>query len=242
MTSATNRLNRLPAAERGITIGDFLVPIRVSERMSSRVRHIALIVAGALLVALAAQLTIIQRGQTIPLFANFQIRLGESPVPITGQTFAVLLVGAALGFRRGAAALGLYLVLGLVLPVYAGGSSGLNTFASQGSGSLVLGATGGYLVGFVLAAAITGRLAELGWDRRLGGALAAMLIGNVVIYLVGIPWLALALPAKFAGARLETAIAFGLTPFILVDLIKLALAAGVFPFAWWVVGRHTNER
>lgn len=242
MTSATTRLNRLPADERGITIGDFLVPIRVGERISSRARHVALIVAGALFVALCAQLTIVPRHQVIPLFADFQVRLGESPVPITGQTFAVLLVGAALGFRRGVAALGLYLLLGLVLPVYAGGSSGLGAFVSQGSGSPVLGATGGYLIGFVLAAAITGRLAELGWDRRLGGALAAMLIGNVVVYLVGIPWLAMALPAKFAGVRLETAIAFGLTPFIIVDLLKLALAAGVFPFAWWVVGRHTDER
>ncbi len=242
MSSAASRLNRLPAAERGITIGDFLVPIRIGERISARVRHIALIVAGAMIVALCAQLTIVQTGQTIPLFADFSIRLGQSPVPITGQTFAVLLVGAALGLRRGAASIGLYLLLGLFLPVYAGGSSGIATLVSRHDGAIVLGATGGYLVGFVLAAAITGRLAELGWDRRLSGALAAMFIGNVVIYLVGVPWLALALPAEFADSRLQSAVAFGLTPFIVVDLIKLALAAGLFPTAWWVVGRNTGER
>jgi biotin transport system substrate-specific component len=242
MVSQASRLNRLPAAERGITIADFLVPIRIGERISTRARHIALIVAGALLVSLSAQLTIIQQGQTIPLFADFQIRLGQSPVPITGQTFAVLLVGAALGLRRGAAALGLYLILGLFLPVYAGGSSGAATIASSHNGSIVLGATGGYLVGFVAAAAVTGRLAELGWDRKIGGALVAMLAGNVVIYLIGVPWLALALPADFASTRLASAVAFGLTPFIVVDLIKLALAAGLFPLAWWVFGRSTDAR
>jgi biotin transport system substrate-specific component len=237
MVSPASRLNRLPAAERGITIADFLVPVQVGERISVRVRHVALIVAGALLVAICAQLTVVQQGQTIPFLADFQIRLGESPVPITGQTFAVLLVGAALGLRRGAAALGLYLLLGLVLPVYAGGTSGAAKIISGTDGRIVLGATGGYLVGFVLAAGITGRLAELGWDRRIGGALAAMFIGNVVIYLVGVPWLMAA-----TGFDLGKAISLGVAPFLVVDAIKLALAAGLFPFAWWVVGRSTDER
>ena len=137
------RLDRLPAAERGLTIADFLVPIMVGERMSVRLRHILLVAAGALLIALCARITIVQAGQTIPLVADFRIQLATTPVPITGQTFAVLLVGGALGFRRGALAVLLYLALGLFLPVYAGGASGLSTIVGRGDGSLVLGTTGG---------------------------------------------------------------------------------------------------
>lgn len=237
------RLDRLPAAERGLTIADFLVPIMVGERMSVRLRHVLLVAAGALLIALCARITIVQAGQTIPLVADFRIQLATTPVPITGQTFAVLLVGGALGFRRGVLAVLLYLALGLFLPVYAGGASGLSTIVGRSDGGLVLGATGGYLLGFILAAAITGRLAELGWDRHIGGATAAMLIGNVLVYVVGVPWLALALPPDVAGGdRLATAIALGLAPFVVVDLLKLVLAAAAFPFAWWIVGRRPGER
>jgi biotin transport system substrate-specific component len=238
MTIAIPGFDRLPADQRGITLADFLVPNQVGERIGSRARHISLIVAGALLIALTAQLTIVQEGQTIPLIADFRIKLASSPVPITGQTFGVLLVGGALGLRRGVSSVGLYLALGLLLPVYAGGGSGLDTFVSRdASGSIVLGATGGYLIGFVAAAAVTGRLAELGWDRHVLGAIAAMLLGNVVIYLVGVPWLAVAL-----GIDLPTAIAFGLTPFIVVDAIKLLLAAGTFRAAWWLIGRQPGDR
>lgn len=230
-------LDRLPAAERGITIADFLVPIRVGERVSSRVRHVALVVAGALFVSLAARLTIFQEGQTIPLLADFQVRLGESPVPITGQTFGVLLVGGALGLRRGAASLLLYLAMGLLLPVYAGDASGLDTFVSSEGGRIALAPTGGYLFGFVIAAALTGKLAEFGWDRRLGGAILAMLAGNLVIYLAGLPWLALS-----TGGTPEQVLAWGLTPFVVVDLVKLLAAAALFPAAWWIVGRNPGER
>jgi biotin transport system substrate-specific component len=233
---ATSRLTRVPALERGITIGDFLVPVAVAERIGSRLRHVALIVAGALLIAVCAQLTIVQTGQSIPVFADFRFRLADSPVPITGQTFAVLLVGGALGFRRGILAVGLYLVMGLALPVYAGGASGYERFVSTRDGAIVLGATGGYLVGFLASAAAIGRLAELGWDRRIGGAIAAMLIGNALVYVVGVPWLAVALHMDA-----QTAIAAGLTPFIVVDLLKLALAAVLFPVAWWVVGRRPGD-
>jgi biotin transport system substrate-specific component len=239
-----DRLDRLPAAERGLTIADFLVPVRVGERMGVGLRHALLVTLGALFIALCAQITIVQVGQTIPLVADFRIQLAVTPVPITGQTFAVLLVGGALGFRRGMLAVLLYLVAGLFLPVYAGGTSGIATIISRGdTGGLVLGLTGGYLLGFILAAAVTGRLAELGWDRHIGGATAAMLIGNVFIYVIGVPWLALALPASVAaGHRLETAIALGLAPFVVVDLLKLLLAAAVFPAAWWLVGRRPGER
>ena len=241
MTSVTSRLDRLPAEQRGLTIADFLVPIQLGERMSSRLRHVALIALGALLVAACAQVTIVQEGQTIPIVADFQIHLAKSPVPITGQTFAVLLVGGALGLRRGFLSIGLYLAMGLFLPFYAGGGSGLDTFLSRADGTIVLGATGGYLIGFLLAAAITGRLAEIGWDRSVLGAVAAMFIGNLAIYAIGLPWLALALPAEFAGVRWETAVAFGLTPFIIFDALKLLLAAAAFPAAWWVVGRRAGE-
>ena len=219
---AAPRLNRLPAAERGITIGDFLVPIRVGERLSSRTRHIALIVAGALLIALSA---------------NFSIAVPGSPVPITGQTFAVVLVGGALGFRRGVLATLLYLAMGLILPVYASHGSGVATIATVKDGGLVLGASGGYLLGFIFASALVGRLAELGWDRRVVGALGAMILGNLVIYAIGLPWLMAATHHDVAWT-----IANGLTPFLLGDALKLALAAGLFPAAWWVVGRRPGER
>lgn len=222
MTIALPRLDRSTAEQRGITIADFLVPIRVGERISSRARHVALVVAGALLIALTA---------------NLWVPIPGSPVPLTGQTFSVLLVGGALGLRRGLLATALYLVLGFFLPVYAEQASGVGRIASFDGGSLVLGATGGYLLGFVLAAAVVGRLAELGWDRHLGGALGAMAIGNVLIYVVGLPWLIAA-----TGLTPQAAVANGLTPFLITDAIKLAVAAGVFPFAWWVVGRRPGER
>jgi biotin transport system substrate-specific component len=243
MISASPRMNRLPAEERGLTIADFLLPIRVGERMGSRLRHVALIVTGALLIALCAQITLVPVGQTIPLIADFRIHLASSPIPITGQTFAVLLVGGALGFRRGFLAVGLYLILGWFLPFYAAGASGLDTYVTRSAaGSLIYGSSAGYLLGFLLAAAVTGRLAEIGWDRNVFGAMAAMLIGNVLIYLVGVPWLALlALGPDYAATRWESAAAFGLTPFVAVDAIKLVLAAVAFPAAWWVVGRRAGE-
>jgi biotin transport system substrate-specific component len=218
---ATSRLTRVPALERGITIADFLVPVPVAERIGSRFRHVALVVAGALLIALSA---------------NLSIPVPGSPVPVTGQTFAVLLVGGALGYRRGMLATLLYLALGLVLPVYSQHRSGIDVIGTIRDGHLVLGTNGGYLLGFVLAAALVGRLAELGWDRRIGGALGAMLLGNLVIYAIGLPWLMAA-----TGMDGATAIAKGLTPFLIGDAIKLLLAAGLFPVAWWVVGRRPGD-
>lgn len=218
---ATSRLTRVPAMERGITIGDFLVPVAVAERIGSRVRHVALVVAGALLIALSA---------------NVSIPVPGSPVPVSGQTFAVLLVGGALGYRRGLLATLLYLGLGLLLPVYAQHRSGIDVIATVHEGRFVLGATGGYLLGFVIAAGLVGRLAELGWDRHIGGALGAMLLGNIVIYVIGLPWLMAA-----TGMDTRAAIAAGLTPFLIGDTIKLLLAAGLFPVAWWVVGRRPDD-
>ena len=207
-------LDRARAGERGITIGDFLVPIRISERLNTRVRHVALILAGTLLIALGAKVSIV---------------LPNDPVPITGQTFGVLVAGGALGFRRGITSTVLYLVLGIV---------GLPFFALDKTGIEVLwGATGGYLIGFVLAAAIVGRLAELGWERNLAGAVGAMLIADASIYVVGLPWLAVV-----AHLSATKTLELGLYPFIVGDLLKLALAAAAFPVAWWVVGRRPGDR
>ena len=212
MTLAIPRLDRSTAEEHGLTIADFLVPIRVGERLNVRLRHIALIMLGALFVSVCAQVF-------IPI----------QPVPFTGQTFGVLVTGAALGFRRGGLSLGLYLLLGAVgLPVFAQGKMGTDVIA---------GATGGYLVGFVLAAAVVGRLAELGWDRQIAGSIGAMLIGNALIYVVGLPWL-----AAVGHFSFEDTIAFGLTPFLAWDAAKLAVAAGLFPVAWWLVGRRPDDR
>ena len=223
MTLATSRLNRLPAAERGITIGDFLVPIRIGERISTRARHVALIVAGALFIYLTSLIV-------IPLPGN--------PVPITGQTLGVLVAGGALGFRRGVLATLLYIAIGVLgFPAFAEHKSGLGVIASYQDGRLILGATGGYLLGFLLASGIVGRLAELGWDRHLGGSIAAMLIGNAAIYAIGLPWLMAA-----TGFTAAETIAKGLVPFIPGDLLKVVVAAGIFPIAWWIVGRRPGER
>ena len=212
MTIAIPRLDRSTAAERGITLADFLVPITVGERTPTRLRHVALIVAGTLIVALTAQIVI-----------------PTTPVPFTAQTLGVLTVGAALGFRRAALALLLYLAIGAAgVGVFAEGSSGVGK---------ILGATGGYLVGFVVAAAIVGRLAELGWDRHIGGSLAAMAIGTAVIYAIGVPWLKVTL-----GIPWETAVAEGMTKFLIWDAAKLIVAASIFPAAWWLIGRRPEDR
>jgi biotin transport system substrate-specific component len=214
MTIAMPRMTRLPIDQRGITIADFLVPIQIGERLGVRVRNIALIVVGALLIYLTARVAFPVPG---------------SPIPVTGQTFGVLLAGGALGFRRGVSSVALYVLIGLVgLPFFAEGKGGIN---------VILGSSGGYLIGFIVAGAIVGRLAELGWDRRILGAVVAMLIGNVVIYLVGVPWL-----MAVAHFDLATGIAKGVTPFLIGDAVKLVLAAAAFPAAWWIVGRRPGER
>jgi biotin transport system substrate-specific component len=214
MTYAIPSLTRVPAAQKGITIADFLVPVRVGERVSPRLRNVVLVVTGAFLIFLTARIS-------LPIPGN--------PVPFTLQTFGILVVGGALGLRRGGLAAALYIALGIVgLPFFAEGQGGLH---------VILGATGGYLIGFVLAAALVGRLAELGWDRRIGGALGATALGTVVIYLVGVPWLAVT-----TGMSLGDAIATGLVPFVVADTIKLVAAALMFPAAWWVVGRRPSER
>ncbi len=152
-----------------------------------------------------------------------QIEVPAWPVPFTLQTLGVLLTGAVLGSRRGALSIMLYLVEGAAgLPVFAGGAGGA---------PYLWGPTGGYLVGFVAAAWLVGALAERGWDRRLPLAALAMVLGNVVIYAFGVAWLAVVL------GSLQKAIAGGMVPFLVGDLAKIALAAGVLPGAWKLVRR-----
>lgn len=214
MSYAIPSLTRVPATEKGLTIADFLVPVRVGEAASPRLRDLGLVLAGAALIYLTALVS-------IPIPGN--------PVPVTLQNFGVLVVGGALGLRRGGLAALLYLLLGVIgLPFFAEGRGGLQ---------VIWGATGGYLVGFVLAGALVGRLAELGWDRRLGGAIGATLLGTAMIYAVGVPWLAVA-----AGYSPAKAIEQGLLPFVVLDTVKLLAAAVVFPAAWWVVGRRPSDR
>jgi len=148
------------------------------------------------------------------LLARVSIPLGFTPVPITGQTLAVLLTGAALGSRRGASSMTLYLVAGSWLPIYAGG----------GSGFVWDLASGGYIVGYIPAAYVIGFLCERGWDRRVR-IILAMLAGNIVLYIPGLIWLAFFVPV---GKVLE----LGLYPFIPGDLIKLGIASVMLPTAW----------
>lgn len=171
--------------------------------------RVVLVVAGSMLIGLAAQIA---------------VPLPFSPVPVTGQTFAVLVVGAALGARLGSLSVVLYVLEGLIgLPVFAGGASGIARLA---------GPTGGYLVGFIFAAALVGALAERGWDRRASACALAMLGGLVVIYVVGLTWL-----ARFP---LQTGLLeAGLLPFLVGDAYKLVVAAlGVSAAARTVVARN----
>jgi biotin transport system substrate-specific component len=178
----------------------------------TRVRDAVLIVGFALLTAGAAQIS---------------IPLGFTPVPITGQTFAVLLAGGALGSWRGASSQLLYVLMGLVgLPFYADGSSGW---------SVVKGATGGYLIGFVLAAAVIGWFSERGQDRSVPTAIPAFLTGSALIYVVGLPWLSWRAGVPFNGpVDGQNAMAWGLYPFVLGDVIKAVVAGLLLPAAWTV--------
>jgi biotin transport system substrate-specific component len=176
---------------------------------SGLLTDVLLVLAGTGLIAAAAQLS---------------VKLPFTPVPITGQTFAVILVGASVGSLRGTASALLYLWLGVAgAPIYAHHDSGWDVITS---------ASGGYIVGFVLAAAAAGLLAEHGWDRRFSSLIGAMLTGNVIIYLVGLPWLAVVL-----GTNLEKTLEYGLYPFVPGDMFKLYLAAAVLPTAWRLVDR-----
>ncbi|WP_405799416.1 biotin transporter BioY [Streptomyces sp. NBC_01506] len=167
----------------------------------------ALVLGGAALTGIAAQIAVPVPG---------------SPVPVTGQTFAALLVGTALGARRGFLALAVYTLVGMVgMPWFSEGSSGPG------------GASFGYVLGMLLAATVVGSLARRGGDRSVARTAGTMVLGSVIIYGVGVPYLAVA-----ANLSPSAAVAAGLTPFLLGDALKAALAMGLLPAAWKLIGRQ----
>ena len=173
---------------------------------------ITLVAAGAALTAVMAQIA-------VPLY----------PVPITGQTLAVLLVGATLGASRGAISMALYALLGFVgLPVFTEASSGISVLA---------GTTGGYIIGFIFAAGFTGWLAQRDWDKKFLGAALSFLGGTVVTFAFGLTWLAIV-----TGGTLEQVLAWGLYPFIIGGLIKAGIAAAIIPSTWKLTEAIARKR
>lgn len=193
------------------TLAATLWPSRAGDALSGRVlRNLLLALVGAQLMWIAAK-----------------IQVPFHPVPMTMQTFVVLALGMAYGWRLGAATILLYLAEGAAgLPVFVG-------TPEKGLGlAYMAGSTGGYLFGFVLGAAACGWLAERGWDRNVIGTALAMLAGNVLIYVPGLLWLG----TLFGWDK--PILEWGLYPFVLGDLAKLALAAALLPFAWKLVGKR----
>lgn len=180
------------------------------------VSDIALVVAGTALVAVLAQVA-------IPLW----------PVPVTGQTLAVLLVGAGLGAARGAASLTLYALLGAVgLPIYSEASSGW---------SVLLGPTGGYITGFIASAAIVGWAAERSWDRGWYKPIITFIGGSLVVFAFGLPWLAASLGQLGLPNDLQSVLVAGFYPFIIGGLIKAAIAAALLPALWAAAERSQRS-
>jgi biotin transport system substrate-specific component len=171
-------------------------------------RELTLVLGGALVIAAAAQLRVL---------------LPFTPVPVTGQTFALLLLAALYGSRRGAATAMSYLALGIMgLPVFSAAPPGPAAMVSP---------TAGYLVGFVAAAWVTGSLSERGWDRRPLTAGLAMGIGSAVLFACGLLWL-----GQFVGY--SNVVQQGLLPFLPGDVIKIALATAILPTGWKLLGRN----
>ena len=193
-------------------LADFIV--QPTTRVRAIVRDALLVVGFALLTAAAAQI---------------EIQLGFTPVPLTGQTFAVLLSGAVLGMRRGALSQSVYWMAGLTgLPFYSGGAGGWK------SGT---GATLGYLVGFIVAAGAIGYLAEKKQDRNFATSLPAMLLGSTLIYTCGAAWLTTYLNIGFATGE-TNAIALGVAPFLVGDVIKALLAAACTTGVWAAINKR----
>ena len=187
------------------------------ETLAVRPRVLADLVPGALLRDV---LLVVGAAALTGLAAQVLIPLPFTPVPITLQTFTVLLSGAALGPVRGTASMLLYLAVGV---------AGFGWFAEGRSGMAF--PSFGYIVGFVVAAALVGALARRGADRGVLGTIGLMVAGNLVIYAIGLPWLMAAL-----GVDLARGLELGVTPFLIGDALKIALAAGLLPVAWRLAG------
>ncbi|GAA2661563.1 biotin transporter BioY [Streptomyces lunalinharesii] len=193
-----------PTLLPGAVLAD-LLPAATATR--ARVRDAALVAGGAVITGIAAQIAVPVPG---------------SPVPVTAQTFAPLLVGTSLGARRGLLSLALYALLGMAgVPWFAGGASGAG------------GATFGYVLGMLLAATAVGALARRGGDRGVLRTAATMVAGNAVIYAIGVPYLALS-----TGMPFGRAVAVGMVPFLIGDAVKIALAMGAVPTACALAGRR----
>ncbi|MEE1811541.1 biotin transporter BioY [Streptomyces sp. BE133] len=189
-------------ARTGVVLADLLPAARHRYAVDT-----ALVLGGAALTGIAAQIAVPVPG---------------SPVPVTGQTFAALLVGTALGARRGFLSLAVYALVGMAgVPWFAGGSSGAG------------GASFGYVLGMLLAATVVGGLARRGGDRSVLRTAGTMVLGSAIIYAVGVPYLALS-----TGMSASAAIAAGLVPFLLGDALKAALAMGALPASWKLIGRR----
>ncbi|MCX5397025.1 biotin transporter BioY [Streptomyces sp. NBC_00102] len=186
----------------GVVLADLLPAVRNRAAVDA-----ALVMGGAALTGLAAQISV-----PIP----------GSPVPVTGQTFAALLIGSALGARRGFLSMALYAVVGMAgVPWFSGGTSGAG------------GASFGYILGMLLAATVVGALARRGGDRSVLRTAGTMVVGSAVTYAVGVPYLALS-----TGMSASAAIAAGLTPFLIGDAVKALLAMGALPASWKFLGRR----
>ena len=194
--------------QTAITRGTLAEVLGPRDGLGLRVKQMALVLAGIAMLTLAAK-----------------IRVPMWPVPITMQTFAVLTLGAAYGARLGLLTLVCYLALD---------AAGASVFTGESSGlAYMAGPTGGYLIGFAVAAAVVGRLAHRGWSRSVTGMVTALLIGNAVIYALGLPWMAYLFLAEKGAAWVMQ---WGMTNFLLGDALKLVLAALLIPALWKLVG------
>lgn len=193
-------------AGQTLTIAEVFRP---GAKRSALIYDFTLILAGSVLIAISAQLAV-----WVPF----------SPVPVTGQTFAVLMIGALFGARRGGLCVLAYLTEGLAgLPVFAGGAGGI---------AWLIGPTGGYLLGFIAAAVLVGWLAEHGWDRKIWTTVIAMLAGNICIYTFGLLWLTVLM--------VDNKFRIGVYPFIAGDVAKTILAALLLPAGWKVLNKCTR--
>lgn len=196
-----------------MTTATFTQPRTLVDRLpitDSRTRSAVAIVGFAVLTAACAQ---------------WRMPLPWTPVPITGQTMAVLLAGASLGAWRGAASQALYVAVGaLGMPIFQN---------AEGGWDVVAGTTGGYLVGFIVAAGIVGLLAERRQDRQFASSLSAMALGSAIIYICGAGWL-----AHHLGVSSSEAIELGIAPFLIGDVLKAAIAGALLPTAWRLLGER----
>ena len=190
---ANNFNNKMPTLIDALPIGD-----------NALLKNITLVISGILILWMTSQI---------------RINLFFTPVPVTGQTFGVLLLASSYGSKLGILTIFSYLLVGIVgLPVFSGGGSGWEYFS---------GATAGYLIGFAIAAYFVGFLAEKGWDRKPLLVISSMILGNAVIYFFGVLWLSFSL-----SIGISKAISLGLTPFIIGDIFKILIAATLLPGMW----------